>query len=543
MKVFVVAVLGLTIMLSIGMILRPVQEYGVGPRQVVHLMAYFLPITLTFVLPIAALFSASLVYGRFASDHELDACRASGISLLTLVYPGMALAVVVAIANLILSFHVMPIFFHRAVRSFKADAKQILFRNIQRRGYYKLPPDEQYLVYADFADSQNDTLSGVVVVKVDKGAIGRIITAENAKVVFNPHRRFNEVEITAHNTYQMGPQGAVEFEWLPLTAEFGSLLGDDIKFKKLDEMKKIRDVDPMLFDPIAKLARRVYAQLSAELLAEDIKAKMAGPRKGIAERQGITTDTSGFYKLHSGRKFVEFAAGECRVTSEKEVELSGDIMVVEYDAVVGADAIRKEPFRTLWCKRALLRIEDDESSPTLTMEFYNPTWQRAGETRQPAWGEVRIRGLMLPQSVEAATSEFRTGMGLNAKKLTLPLTGLQEKSSRKLQTLQERLKREISDVLAEIEAETHSRLVFGVGCVSMIMIGIGLGIIFKGGHLLAAFGASCVPAAVLIVCIMTGKNITKNPGAHAGSGILLMWMGLAILSVFGIVVYRKLLKN
>ena len=112
-------------------------------------MGYFLPITLTFVLPIAALFAAALVYGRFASDNELDACKASGISLLTLVYPGLALAIMVAIANLILSFHVMPAFVHRAEKSLKADAKQILFRNIQRRGYYELPPDEQYRIYAD----------------------------------------------------------------------------------------------------------------------------------------------------------------------------------------------------------------------------------------------------------------------------------------------------------------------------------------------------------------------------------------------------------
>jgi len=142
-KVFVLATVALTLVLSLGSILRPVQEYGAGPRQVVHLIGYSLPITLTFVLPMAALFATSLVYGRFASDNELDACRASGISLQTLVYPGLALAIMVAIANLILSFHVVPAFVHLAEKSLKADAKQILFRNIQRRGYYKVPPDER----------------------------------------------------------------------------------------------------------------------------------------------------------------------------------------------------------------------------------------------------------------------------------------------------------------------------------------------------------------------------------------------------------------
>ena len=156
-KVFVLATFALTLIMCLGSILRPIQEYGVGPVQVLHLMAYFLPITLTFVLPMAALFAAALVYGRFASDNELDACRASGVSLLALIYPGLALAITVAIINLVLSFHVVPIFVHKAEKALKADAKQILFRNIQRKGFYKLPPDGKYRIYADEVNPKNDT--------------------------------------------------------------------------------------------------------------------------------------------------------------------------------------------------------------------------------------------------------------------------------------------------------------------------------------------------------------------------------------------------
>ncbi|MHC4735961.1 MAG: LptF/LptG family permease [Planctomycetota bacterium] len=181
-KVFVPAAVTLTLILSLGIILRPVQEYGVGPRQVVHLMGYFLPIVLTFVLPMAALFAAALVYGRFASDNELDACRASGICLLTLVYPGLALAIIVAIANLILSFHVVPTFVHRAERSLKANAKQILFRNIQRKGFYRLPPDGRYMIYADQANPQKDTLSGVVITKKSQN-----IFQSTAKILRSPN--------------------------------------------------------------------------------------------------------------------------------------------------------------------------------------------------------------------------------------------------------------------------------------------------------------------------------------------------------------------
>ena len=524
-KVFVLAAVALTLMMSLGSILRPVQEFGVGPRQVLHLIGYFLPIALTFVLPMAALFAAALVYGRFASDNELDACKASGISLCTLVYPGLALAIVVATANLILSFYVVPAFVHRAEISLKADAKQILFRNIQRRGYYK-PPDGRYLIYADQANSQNDTLFGVIIVEVKKSRIKKITTAESAKVNFNPHEGFNEVQITAYNTCQMDPEGdVISFEWLLLTKEFGSLLGDNIKFKKIDEMKKIR-VDPMRFSPIAKLARQTYAQFTAELLAQDIADKIAwGTGNGARDPS--------FYKLHSDQSFVEFTASRCSARDEKKVELSGEVVVVE------SDAASKQPLRTLHATRALLHLEGDELAPILTMVLYNATWQRIDGSEGLTQRYI-IRGLILPKTV---TDKFATEDVLKAISPASTVSALQKGPSSKLKGLQNTLDRKIWRTLAEIKAEIHTRLVFGIGCVSLILIGIGLGIIFKGGHLLSAFGTSSVPAAVLIVCIMTGKNITKNLGAQAGSGIVLMWAGLAFLSLLAVLIYRKLLKN
>ncbi len=537
MKVFVPSVVALTLMLSLGSVLRPVQEYGVGPRQVLHLMGYFLPITLTFVLPMAALFAATLVYGRFASDNELDACKAGGISLLTLVYPGLALAIIVAIANLILSFHVMPAFVHRAEKSLKADAKQILFRNVQRSGYYKLPPDGRYRIYADLANPRNNTLSGVIVAEVKGHEIKKIITAERAEVNFDPHERFNEVQITAYNTYQMGLEGESPFsaEWVPLTTPFPSLMGDDIKFKKIDELKKIR-LDLMRFDPIAKLARDTYAQFTIELLAEDIAKKISsGPKHTEDTNLAVVAEakTDSFYKLHSGEKLVEFIAGQCSVRGEEQMQLSGEVVVIEYDA------FSKKLLRTLQCTRASLHIEGDKLAPTLTMDLYSPTWRQADGSEGLAQ-RVIIRGLILPKAV---TDKFVTTDILETVSPASIKSALRKEPSNELKTLQNRLQRKIQSTLANIRAELHSRLAFGIGCVPLIMIGIGLGIILKGGHLLSAFGASSLPAAVLVVCIMSGYQIARNLGAQAGSGIGLMWTGLVILFPLAVVIYHRLLRN
>jgi len=530
-RVFVLAALALTMILSLGSILLPVQDYGLGPRHALHLMGYFLPIILTFVLPIAALFAGALVYGRFASDNELDACKASGISLLTLIYPGLALAIMVAIANLILSFHVTPVFVHLAEKSIKADAKQILFRNIRRKGYYKLPQDQTYLIYADYADSQNEALLGVVVAELRDSRIDKISTVDKATVKFSPYKGFNEVRIIAHNPYHISTEDEMWFssDWISFAMEFGSLLGDDIKFKKIREMKMIQ-ADPIRFDPIAKLANRTYAQFSADLLAQDIAAKIA--------------DANGFYSLHSGDKFIEFTAKNCSVKDEKEIELSEEVVVKESNIVIEAGKIKKQPFRSLKCNKALLYIEGEGSPPvlTITMELYSPMWQQEDGQKGVVIGRLRITGLIPPTSVDIR-EKFGTEYVLGAIQKASESSILKNGPSIELHNLQHQLKRSVRKTLAEIAGELHSRLVFGIGCVPMILIGIGLGIIKRGGHLLSAFAASCVPAAALIVCIMCGKNVTENLGSKGVSGIVLIWSGLGVLLLLAGIIYYKLAKN
>jgi len=522
LKVFLLASVGLTLILSLGSILHPVQEYGVGPGQVLSLMGYFLPITLTFILPMAALFASALVYGRFASDNELDACRASGVGLLTLVYPGLVLAIVVAIANLILSFHMLPYFVHLAEKSLQGDAKQILFRNIQRRGYYKLPTDEPWLIYADEVNLKTDTLIGVVVAGVKGVGIGTIYTAERATVKFNAHDTFNEVQIIANNTFQIGveDEGGFSVEQGAINTEFGSLLADSIKFKKINEMKKIR-ADLMLFHPIEKLAHDTYAQFTTELLAQEIESK-------------ISADANSYYRLHSDKKLVEFRADSVLADDEK-VRLEGDIVVVESNQGAGSTRVALRP------TKASLHIEGNKLAPTLTMDLYNVLEEDSGDLKM----RHVIRGLFPRDNGSDIDirKRFGTENVLDSLRRASDSAVLKKGPSAKLNKLTSLLQRKLEKTLLQIRGEIHTRLVFGIGCVPMILIGIGIGIMKKGGHLLTAFGASCIPAAVLIVCIIGGKQITQNAGVTIISGVAMIWSGLVFLLLLAGVIYHRLLKN
>jgi hypothetical protein len=454
LRVFILATVALTLVLSLGGILRPVQEYGVGPQQVVHILFYFMPITLTFVLPMAALFASALTYGRFAVDNEIDACRASGVSLLTLIYPGFMLALLVAIANLLLSFHVMPYFVHLAEKSLKADARQILFRNIQRKGYYSLPPDGRYLIYADHADSVSDTLSGIVAVQYEGERVRRIITSEATKVQFDPHDKFNEVQLTVYNAKQIGE--AANDYWgqvgsLLLKKEFGSLLGDKIKFKRVDEMKRIH-ADLMQFDPIAKIARTAYVQLATEMLAQDMG-------------QRFRASPGDFYELRGEPHSVRLSATACALDKPMVISLKAPVMVEEYDTRSG------QRLRRLRCERGEIYVEEDPANPRLGLDLHSARDEVGGSLLV----QYVVADLALPDAIRQ-----RLGRGSILPVVSSPTQAasmLGGPPSSILAAQQNELLRVTARTEAAIKSEMNTRLVFGIGCIPMILIGIGLGII------------------------------------------------------------------
>ncbi|MFA5292900.1 MAG: LptF/LptG family permease [Phycisphaerae bacterium] len=517
-KVFALSAMALGVIMSLGSLLRPVQEYGVGPRQVFDLLCYFLPITMTFVLPVAALFATSLVYGRIAADNEFDACKASGISPSMLFYPALVLAIIISIANLLLSFHVVPAYVQRAEAAMKADAKQILFRNIQRQGYYSLP-GSQFRIYADAVDIKNSGLLGVVIIDTSKDKEKKLITAESATVNFDNTAKTNEVKVYAKNAFQFDEQGGIFVKAISVLGDFQALMGDDVKFRKIEQMNAIK-LSPMTYYPIAVCAWNAYERLTTEMLYKEIK-------------NALNAKTDNFYQLHNDNALIRFTGEKCLLNSEQDnIELTGKIVLFEYDKSSG------ELTRSYRGEKLTLQLSAETQtrpSTKIVLTLPNAIWlDRGVEFIKPRYS---AKELALPDSIASKLGEDVITTAQAHSYITAPSSRLEE--------LIKEMKRKIRVTLFEIKAEIHSRLVFGIGCITLILIGTELGIIFKGGHLLTAFGISSIPAAALLVFIMAGKNITTNQNSSAGAdfGVSFMWTGLLILSIFAVVFYRKLLKN
>ena len=98
-RIFVLALLGLTGILVMAGIVAEASQQGLGPAQVLAVIPLLIPSTLPYTIPATTLFATCLVYGRLAHDNEILAIKAAGINVLHVVLPGAFLGLIMSVAT------------------------------------------------------------------------------------------------------------------------------------------------------------------------------------------------------------------------------------------------------------------------------------------------------------------------------------------------------------------------------------------------------------------------------------------------------------
>jgi lipopolysaccharide export LptBFGC system permease protein LptF len=158
-KVLVLSTAALTFFLAIAYALSQLRERGLGPADSVQLVLYFVPAMLAFAMPISALLTTTLVYGRLSADNELTACRASGISMSSLLWPALAVGLLIGCANFVLFDRVIPWAKESAARVGTEHIERIFFNRLESNKFFEHKASGFY-IYAKHTEGQ--MLYGVV---------------------------------------------------------------------------------------------------------------------------------------------------------------------------------------------------------------------------------------------------------------------------------------------------------------------------------------------------------------------------------------------
>jgi hypothetical protein len=136
LKTFGLTLAALTALFTMGGGLYNIVRFeGITATDVFAFVPILIPIVVALTMPMAALFAATMVYGRLAADNELQACRAAGINIHRLLLSLVLLAVFVAALSMFVGNFVIPDFMNKIENFARSNVRDLVAQQLQHKGF------------------------------------------------------------------------------------------------------------------------------------------------------------------------------------------------------------------------------------------------------------------------------------------------------------------------------------------------------------------------------------------------------------------------
>jgi hypothetical protein len=534
LKTFALAVVVVSAVFMLGGgIFSVLTKEGVTARDTVRFLPLLIPAILTLSMPIAALFTATIVYGRFAADNEFVACRSAGINIHRLLLPAALLALFVAISTGISINYVIPGFLGRIAHYARKNIGEIAAAKLKTQGYvsykgwYVTAEDAELKSDAYVAERGLETGSGLTHLAVTWPTLlelreeepVRYMTAEWGLCTFDTRGPMVSVTLRVGNArefdigrrlVQLGRQTIQMPVPIPLPMEpaFADLT-------TLFEWTR----RPWLFDD-DKVGGAIDVFMS-ELLRR---------RFNLSCIEQLEREPPLVLLDESGERY-EIAAASQKLSDTGRPELTGARVVwtrphldkpIRYEAARAEIIARPLPGLDATVELRLIRTPEQ---PVLE---YNP---RAEDYSVPIeHSTISLDRLVLPEEIRAERSDYTREMVASDAATPVELTDEMENSRIGLQRAVEKFRRKVGALI-------HFRLGVCGNVLVAIVMGAILGVMFRGSHMLVAFGLSVVPGAIAVILLVMGKQLGEHQGAES-VGRFVTWGGMAALAAADLIILR-----
>ncbi len=551
LRVFALTTCALAGIMSFAGLLRPLTENGLDMRQVNQMLLYLTPAMSTYSLPVAALLAATIVYGRLASDNELTAMRAGGISYISMrgfsiALPALVLGLIVATISLIMLCFVVPVFSLRVQEIVYSNIAKVIASDVERDHAVDFQGmGGSWHVFAESAylpppDPNNPRIQQVEL-------IGPAIVTYESPTEANPDLHIPRDFSLARRAMVTIERSGEERPWGDLAVPMATLtvhLTDGLKFP-----------------------REFYG---------NVQAGVADTTFGPVEIPSLIHENVKFLNV---QRLTELAHDPSH--SERVQNILIDVVAREQEAktldLISAQINRGEPngyvFPTVGDSDTF-RIGGDGASSVRDGSELIVTAPPRGDQSRTVWME-QSHGSQRTLTAEAKEIHIRAKPDRLAHRVTISielydtLLHTQEGPSERLsfiRSFSEPMPAEVKAVekksVADFQndptitqsdamwlhheqvavnnsarSELHGRASFALSCLILVMIGSGLGTVFRSGNVLNAFAVSFVPALLSITLIFCGQQAATHvpfdlgPSFHDPllTGLAFIWGGNVIV--------------
>jgi len=556
LKLMAISSLVLVTMISFAAAIKPMSEGLLGAGAMLKFVGYSAPTMLGFVLPFAGAFASTLVFIRMASDNEVLACSASGISYAKVLAPVAALGLVLTMSLFYLSNFVVPGFYRAAAETLESDMLSVLVTQLnQNRPFTEI---DGYVIYADSAiqkpipaDTQEDIqksappgtaatkyirLEGVAVGELDENNVVRAdSTAREANILLfqGPQGSFVTLKLIEAMRYQPDV-GELEYsQSLPIgPIDIPSPFGDDPKFFSWPQLRTLYD-EPDRFKDVREAKMELAKQVAVAELRTSIRQDMkdnngqtgvvlSAYNQGYLIKSPSVRTIRGALVLKSapGRPItIEYPVGTAQHPYDGPVQR-------RIEAVSGRIAIDApsenqpgiEPTASI--ELSEVRLFKVPGTEPITEKLTHPL-------PPLAWQNPVID----PETENKPISDLLAAAGPH---LTL---------SKNVEIAKAGLDRNLLKLNRKIIAQLHERAASAITCLILLVFGAVLAIHLKGQMPLVVFIWSFLLAIVSILVITMGQELAIAKPSTVVSGLAFLWSSNIGLALLTLVVYKKLARN
>ncbi len=516
-KTFILAAIALTAVLGLGGgVLNMIKLGGVTPGQLVRLTALVLPLAAALTLPVAALYSATSTYGRLSADNEFVACRSSGINLYVLFVPTVVLSLFAAGVSFGFTNFLIPKMVRNLNEFIGSDFASLIEQRVNQPQGLTLGDRNKYRIYADrcVADPTRGnrvTLHKAVWVEIDEGDWVRYGTFRELHLMFQQSETPPRVTALALGVswYDRKLDRFFENERQSIaSSEIPSFVPPKVKFLNLNEL---------------------FHYLGNPTDWHEVRRKMQGLRTDtgrIEVLKALLADLSedGMTTVADDRVTFSIRARRPQPTMQGDwidlVEVRIDERSADRQRVITADRANIEITHGDTLADCGVRIELFDARVT--------DGSRTIERPKVVLGPVAIAR----EHIDRLSS--RSDEQLLASGVSIPDDLLERE--------REKVRAETGATLRRIVGAINERITFSISVFVLVILGATLGIVFRGAHITAAFGISFIPAMLVIVAIVAGKQMSQNAGTHA-LGLGVMWGGIAAVAALDLWVLTRVVRR
>ncbi len=518
----------LVLAVAFGATIKPIAEGSIGALDAVKFMGIAIVPMLQYALPFGAGLAATLGYHRFASENEATAASAGGLSYGSLIFPAIAIGLILGGALFALTGTIAPRFTRTLESIVTQDAARTIVRQIERGQSIAiddviLHADRAHRVGADASSGALDyfILEGVVAAAVDgrTGALSADVATRRADVWLYPAERDGDDVVAVYMVVTDGVAKQRGETMIRLRkTEFGpwiipGALGDDLDYMTNEELEAVAR-DPERFRPVARRRDEAAAALGrARAVSEVVETVRA------AEALTLLDPDGGRLRL-SELEVVESGGGRVRLRPSAGAE------AIEVTWRRGDGSLRQLRATSA---RLDLAVTPRERASRAALELYDVAGEGAIEGRRDT--------VALGDAFELAGDPAPGAFELDALQLMRVAEASDDQSVRDAGAALANIFRDVEN---EAIANRHERAALSATALLITPLGAVMALRLREKIPLQVYLWSFLPAMTCVIVASGGANVAKEYG---DPGLWLVWAGVAAFAVFAVFEFLRLRRH